>query len=58
VRWFAKRKSVGAILREAATNESSALVDSDAHNKALDADAALQELGSDLIARSANAAPT
>jgi type IV secretion system protein TrbE len=49
--WFAKRKSVGAILREAVTNESSALVDSDAHNKALDADAALQELGSDLIAQ-------
>ncbi|MBO0751685.1 MAG: conjugal transfer protein TrbE, partial [Bradyrhizobiaceae bacterium] len=46
--WFAKRKSVGAILREVMTNESSALVDSDAHNKALDADAALQELGSDL----------
>jgi type IV secretion/conjugal transfer VirB4 family ATPase len=47
--WFAKRKSVMAILREAMTNESSALVDSDAQNKALDADAALQELGSDLI---------
>jgi len=31
------------------TNESSALLDTDAHNKALDADAALQELGSDLI---------
>jgi type IV secretion system protein TrbE len=49
--WFAKRKSIGAILREVATNESSALVDSDAHNKALDADAALQELGSDLVAQ-------
>jgi type IV secretion system protein VirB4 len=47
--WFAKRKSVGAILKEVMTNESSALLDTDAHNKALDADAALQELGSDLI---------
>ena len=47
--WFAKRKSVMAILKEVMTNESSALLDTDAHNKALDADAALQELGSDLI---------
>ena len=31
------------------TNEASALVDTDAHNKALDADAALQELGADLV---------
>jgi len=31
------------------TNEASALVDTDANNKAMDADAALQELGSDLI---------
>ena len=47
--WFAKRKSVMAILKEVMTNESSALLDSDAHNKALDADAALQELGSDAV---------
>jgi type IV secretion system protein VirB4 len=47
--WFAKRKSVMAILKEVMTNETSALLDSDAHNKAVDADAALQELGSDLI---------
>src|ERR1700730_5293558 len=47
--WFAKRKSLAAILKEVMTNESSALLDTDAHNKALDADAALQELGSDLI---------
>jgi type IV secretion/conjugal transfer VirB4 family ATPase len=47
--WFSKRKSVMAILKEVMTNESSALLDTDAHNKALDADAALQELGSDLI---------
>jgi type IV secretory pathway VirB4 component len=47
--WFAKRKSIMAILKEVMTNESSALLDSDAHNKALDADAALQELGSDVV---------
>jgi type IV secretion system protein TrbE len=47
--WFAKRKSIMAILKEVMTNEASALLDTDAHNKALDADAALQELGSDQI---------
>jgi type IV secretion system protein VirB4 len=47
--WFAKRKSVAAILKEIMTNESSTLLDSDANNKAIDADAALQELGTDLI---------
>jgi type IV secretion/conjugal transfer VirB4 family ATPase len=47
--WFAKRKSVMAILKEVMTNEASVLMDSDASNKALDADAALQELGSDLV---------
>lgn len=47
--WFAKRKSIGAILKEVMTNEASALLDTDAHNKAMDADAALQELGSDQI---------
>jgi len=47
--WFAKRKSVAAILKEVMTNETSSLVDTDASNKAIDADAALQELGSDLI---------
>src|SRR5215470_8850182 len=47
--WFAKRKSVAAILKEVMTNEASALLDADAHNKAMDADAALQELGSDQI---------
>jgi type IV secretion/conjugal transfer VirB4 family ATPase len=47
--WFAKRKSIGAILKEVMTNEASSLLDTDAHNKAMDADAALQELGSDAI---------
>jgi type IV secretion system protein TrbE len=47
--WFAKRKSIAAILKEVMTNEASALLDTDAHNKAIDADLALQELGSDEI---------
>lgn len=47
--WFAKRKSIAAILKEIMTNEASSLIDSDAHNKAMDADAALQELGADLV---------
>ncbi len=47
--WFAKRKSVAAILKEVMTNEASVLVDSDAANKAGDADLALQELGADHV---------
>jgi type IV secretion system protein TrbE len=47
--WFAKRKSVAAILKEIMTNEASSLLDNDASNKAMDADEALQELGTDLI---------
>ncbi|NYF32526.1 conjugal transfer protein TrbE [Sphingopyxis sp. JAI108] len=45
--WFAKRKSIAAILKEVMTNEQSVLMDSDASNKAADADLALQELGAD-----------
>ena len=45
--WFAKRKSVAAIVKEVMTNEASALLDTDAANKAADADLALQELGAD-----------
>jgi type IV secretion system protein VirB4 len=47
--WFAKRKSVAALLKEALTNEPAALVDNDAENKAADADAALQDLGADAV---------
>lgn len=47
--WFAKRKSIAAILKEVMTNEASALVDNDAANKAADADLALQELGADHV---------
>lgn len=48
--WFAKRKNVLALLRETIFQQESPLVDTDAGNKAADADAALQELGSDQVA--------
>ncbi|AYV47538.1 conjugal transfer protein TrbE [Caulobacter flavus] len=48
--WFAKRKSVLVLLREALTQEPSPLVDNDAANKALEADLALQDLGGDAVA--------
>ncbi len=48
--WFAKRKSLGAIVKEVMFNEQAALLDTDADNKAVDADAALQELGDDQVA--------
>uniref|UniRef100_B0T8Q5 Putative conjugal transfer protein TrbE n=1 Tax=Caulobacter sp. (strain K31) TaxID=366602 RepID=B0T8Q5_CAUSK len=48
--WFAKRKSIGVLLQEALTQQPSALVDSDAANKAGEADLALQDLGGDAVA--------
>lgn len=48
--WFAKRKSVIALLRESVFQQESPLVDTDASNKAADADAALQSLGGDQVA--------
>lgn len=48
--WFAKRKNVVALLRETLFQQESPLVDTDASNKSVDADAALQELGADLAA--------
>jgi type IV secretion/conjugal transfer VirB4 family ATPase len=48
--WFAKRKSIVALLRETIFQQESPLVDSDADNKAADADAALQDLGGDSVA--------
>ncbi|WP_369944433.1 conjugal transfer protein TrbE [Xanthomonas medicagonis] len=47
--WFSKRKSVVALLRETIFQEQTPLVDTDASNKAADADAAMQELGSDHV---------
>lgn len=48
--WFAKRKGIVTLLRETIFQQESPLVDSDAANKSVDADAALQELGSDAVA--------
>jgi type IV secretion system protein VirB4 len=48
-RWFAKRKGVGAIVKETIFKEQSQLSDSVALQQSNDADAALQELGTDLI---------
>jgi type IV secretion system protein VirB4 len=48
--WFAKRKSITAILREVMFNRETALVDPDAESKAADADSALETLGSDDVA--------
>lgn len=48
--WFAKRKSITALLREVIYNEPAPLLDSDADNKVIDADAALQVLGGDHVA--------
>ena len=47
--WFAKRKGIVTLLRETIFQQESPLVDSDADNKAADADVALQELGSDAV---------
>ena len=47
--WFAKRKGVLVLLRETIFQQESPLVDSDAANKAADADEALQDLGSDAV---------
>jgi type IV secretion system protein VirB4 len=46
-RWFAKRKGIATMIKEAMTKEPSALEDSDAVAKAMDAEAAMLELGSD-----------
>jgi type IV secretion system protein VirB4 len=48
--WFNKRKSVAALLREVMYNQPVQLFDSDADNKMLDADLALQALGGDHVA--------
>jgi len=48
--WFNKRKSVTALLREILYSQPAQLLDSDADNKAADADLALQALGQDYVA--------
>ena len=48
--WFNKRKSITALLREVMYNQPAQLLDSDADNKMVDADLALQALGGDHVA--------
>lgn len=48
--WFAKRKSVTAILREAPFNQETALLDTDAATKAHETNEALEDLGSGDVA--------
>jgi len=48
--WFNKRKSITALLREVMYNQPAQLLDSDADNKVVDADQALQALGGDYVA--------
>ncbi|MCU1483246.1 MAG: CagE TrbE VirB component of type transporter system [Subtercola sp.] len=47
-RWFAKRKGIWTLVKEAVSNSESPLEDADAINKAADANAALEVLGADL----------
>lgn len=49
-RWFAKRKGVGVLLREAITKEEVPLLDTDAAAKTDECDGALEALGSDACA--------
>jgi type IV secretion system protein TrbE len=48
--WFAKRKSVTAILREVLFNQETALLDTDASTKAAETNEALEDLGSGDVA--------
>jgi type IV secretion/conjugal transfer VirB4 family ATPase len=48
--WFNKRKSISALLREVLYNQPVQLLDSDADNKVVDADLALQALGGGHVA--------
>jgi type IV secretion system protein TrbE len=48
--WFAKRKSVTAILREVLFNQETALLDTDASTKAAETNEALENLGSGDVA--------
>jgi len=49
-RWFAKRKGVGALLREAITKEEAPLLDTDAASKTEECDGALAALGAESCA--------
>lgn len=47
--WWSKRKGLWTMIKEEASKQEAALIDNAAANKAADADAALQELGDDLV---------
>src|SRR5450432_45109 len=47
--WWSKRKGLWTMIKEEASKQEAALVDNAAASKAADADAALQELGDDLV---------
>lgn len=47
--WWSRRKGIWTLLKEEASKRDAALIDNAASNKAADADAALQELGDDLV---------
>lgn len=49
-RWFAKRKGVGVLLREAVTKEETPLLDTDSVSKTEECDGALAALGADACA--------
>lgn len=49
-RWFAKRKGLGVLLREAVTREEVPLLDTDAAGKTAECDAALAALGAETCA--------
>ena len=49
-KWFAKRKSVGTLVKELFTNQESMISDTDAVHKSHDVEAALLELGSEDVA--------
>jgi type IV secretion system protein VirB4 len=46
-RWFSKRKGIFTLLKEIISGAESAMIDTDAENKAFDVDEALQELSND-----------
>lgn len=48
-KWFSKRKGIVTLIKELISGSESVMVDSDAENKAFDADEALQELSDDEV---------
>jgi type IV secretion system protein TrbE len=47
--WWSKRKGLWTLVKEEASKQEAALIDNAAANRSADADAALQELGDDLV---------